>query len=168
MTTPYIGEIKMFGGNFAPVSYAFCDGALLAISQNDTLFIILGSTYGGDGVNTFALPDFRGRAPIHAGQGPGLSAYSLGQRAGAESVTLTAGQIPAHTHSFAASTADATSNTPTGNVPAAGGSYATTGGTTMNSAVVGSTGGSQPHENRMPFLTVSFVIALTGIFPSRN
>ncbi|MBX7220294.1 MAG: tail fiber protein [Blastocatellia bacterium] len=168
MATPFIGEIKMFGGNFAPLGYAFCDGALLAISQNDTLFIILGTTFGGDGQTTFGLPDFRGRVPIHAGQGPGLSAYPLGQKAGAETVTLAAGQIPAHTHSFSASTADATSNTPTTNVPAAGGSYATTPGTTMNAAMVGTAGGGQAHENRMPFLTVTFVIALQGIFPTRN
>ncbi|MDM7855482.1 phage tail protein [Cellulomonas alba] len=170
MSTPYIGEIRMFAGTFAPVGWAFCDGSLIPISQNDTLYALLGTTYGGDGLSTFALPDLRGRVPIHQGQGPGLSARTIGERAGTESVTLTTTQLPSHTHAVVAALVPATTGSPAGATWAATSapSY-TTGSTTntMSPAALAPAGGSQPHENRVPSLGVSFIIATEGIFPSQ-
>ena len=177
---PFIAEIKMFGGNFAPRGYAFCDGQLLPISQNTALFSLLGTTYGGDGRTTFALPDLRGRVAIHPGTGPGLSNYQLGERGGQEQVTLAANQMPSHTHAITAAlkgTAVAGDNdSPAGNtlaLKARSSNYSTTapavdmqaGSVTVTAA---NTGGSQPHENRMPYLGIYHIIALQGIFPSRQ
>jgi microcystin-dependent protein len=155
----------MFGGNFAPRGWAFCDGSLLAISQNDALFALIGTTYGGDGQTTFGLPDLRGRLPVHQGSG-----FIIGQAAGTESVTLTVNQIPQHTHAVSARTS-ATAGSPSGAMY--GGNttttiYTATPSALMNAAMVGIGGGSQPHDNMMPYCVVSFIIALEGIFPSRN
>lgn len=166
----FIGEIRAFGFTFAPRGWATCDGQLLAINQNQALFSLLGTTYGGDGVTTFALPDLRGRVSVHMGQGPGRSPYVAGQVGGAEAVTLTASQMPAHGHPVAASSA-ATDKNPSGNVPAYTGSAASYGATldlTMNQAMVGTAGGSQPHPNLQPYLTINWCIALMGEYPSRN
>ena len=172
MSEPFVGEIRMFAGNFAPRSYAFCDGQLLAVSQNDALFSLLGTIYGGDGRTTFGLPDLRGRVPVHAGSGPGLSPRTLGAKAGAESVTLTVNQLASHTHQMQASSGSADSTSAQGNVPAQSGldTYRTTGGTVvdMASAAVISEGGSQNHSNIQPFLCVHFIIALFGVYPSRS
>ncbi|MCB1860779.1 MAG: phage tail protein [Gammaproteobacteria bacterium] len=182
MATPFIGEIVMFGGNFAPRSWALCDGQLLSISQNTALFSILGTTYGGDGRTTFGLPDLRGRVPMHPGNGPGLTPRSLGQKAGVEDVLLNTNQIPSHTHT-ATSTANAV--TPAGNSnDAAGNFWADDAGVAsgtyhsgpanaaMNAGAVtttlANTGGNQEHTNVQPFLCVNFIIALQGVFPSRN
>jgi microcystin-dependent protein len=176
MSQPFLGEIRMFGFYRVPVGWQACDGSLLPISENDALFVLLGTTYGGDGVNTFAVPDLRGRLPIHQGQGPGLGSYVLGQVAGTESVTLTPNQIPAHSHTLVATTAAATATTP-GNtlLPGAvsGDTFyvnTITGNTAAPMAVqqLSSAGGSQPHENCMPTLTVQYCIAVAGIFPSQN
>jgi microcystin-dependent protein len=176
MSEPFIATIIMFGGNFAPRGWAFCNGQLLSIAQNTALFSLLGTTYGGNGQTTFALPDLRGRVPIHPGQGPGLSSYTLGQQAGTESVTLTPNQMPAHTHSatavLRASTQAANDTLPTGNYLADGGPYQSATNTTMNANAVavtnGISGNSQPTTIIQPYLCVSFIIALEGIFPSRN
>ena|SRR5438128_8975221 len=170
MASPFIGQITLFAGNFAPRGWAFCNGQLLSIAQNTALFSILGTTYGGNGQTTFALPDLRGRVPVHAGQGPGLSNYDLGQQGGAESVTLTTAQMPAHTHPANANDSAATTNRPGGGVPARGGSYADApdGSTTLDPAAVGSAGGDQPHTNVQPYTTLNYIIAIEGIFPSRN
>jgi microcystin-dependent protein len=183
MAEPYIGEIMMFAGNFAPQGWALCDGSVLSIAQNTALFAILGTTYGGNGQTTFALPDLRGRAPVHPGQGPGLSPYALGQNGGVEQVSLTTAQMPAHTHLATAtvtinvndSRADATS--PNGAVlsqPEAASYAAEPDGTsTMNAravtaaVTVGLAGNSAPVPTLSPYLCVNFIIALQGIFPSR-
>jgi len=170
MSQPYVGEIRMFGGNFAPLGWALCNGQLLPISQYDVLFTLIGTTYGGDGQNTFALPDLRGRVPVHAGQRSGASAFVLGQQAGSESVTLTNQQMPVHSHGLLAGSGIGTSATPDGEVLAES-SLATmysasTPTATMASSSTGPAGGSQPHENMQPFLCVEFIIALEGIFPS--
>jgi microcystin-dependent protein len=163
--SPFVGEIRTFAGNFAPAGWAFCDGALIPIDQNPTLFQLIGTTYGGDGQNNFALPDLRGRWPV--GVGPG---FALGQTGGQENVTLTTSQIPAHSHpQTGASTA--TASDPTGAVPAVWGdaeySTATASGTLAVNAVA-STGGSQPHNNLPPFLATSYIISLFGVFPSQS
>jgi microcystin-dependent protein len=169
MSEPFIGEIRMFGGNFAPRGWAFCNGQLLSISQNTALFSLIGTFYGGDGQTTFALPDLRSRVPMHQGQGPGLTAYGVGEQAGTETVTLITSQMPAHNHVVNASNGPVNSTRPANAVPAKGGSYTTANpDTTMHPAAVGSAGGSQPHGNRQPSLCVSFIIAMEGIFPSRN
>jgi microcystin-dependent protein len=166
MSDPYIGEVRMFGGNFAPVGWEFCNGKLLPISQYDVLYTLIGTTYGGDGVNTFALPDLRGRLPLHAGAGA-----VLGQAAGAETVTLDSTTMPNHTHQFAGSSGAADSTSPTGRVWAAAGDRPYTAtlptDTTMHPGALSSVGGSQPHENMPPFLAISFIIATAGIFPSQ-
>ncbi len=171
MSNPLVGEIIMFGGNFAPAGWALCQGQLLAISQNDALFSLVGTTYGGDGQNTFGLPDLRGRVPIHYGQGPGLSTIQLGSNGGAEQVTLITNHLPPHTHVPQASTNGTTDN-PDGNYWAntsTGKAYAAAPGTVlMNVNAVGPTGGSQPHENMSPYLCVNYIIALYGIYPSRS
>ncbi len=164
MAQPYVGEIRMFAGNFAPAGWMFCEGQLLPISENETLFQLIGTTYGGDGESTFALPDLRGRIPIHQGNG-----FILAETGGAEEITLTVNQIPAHSHPLLANNANATTNTPTANaLSIAQGDVYTTGFTpiNMNANTIGSTGGSQPHSNLQPFLCVNFIISLFGIFPS--
>ena len=177
MDEPFIGEIRPIGLNYAPRGWAFCNGQLLPINQNQALFSLLGTTYGGNGVQTFALPDLRSRVPVGTGQGPGLSPYSLGQVGGVESVTLTTAQLPAHTHPVtgtmqAAELGDP--STPKGNFLAADANAQFGTGpanTTMGSAAQGTsgnTGGSQGHENRMPTLGLNYVIALQGLYPSRN
>ena len=174
MSEPFVGEIRMFAGNFAPQGWAFCDGQLLAISQNDALFSLLGTIYGGDGQTTFALPDLRGRIPVHMGSGPGLSPRQLGSNGGNETVTLTVNQLPPHSHALNGTDAAATANSPAGNVPAASNTidlYATAdpvASDALASSSLGNSGGSQPHSNLMPFLCVNFIIALFGIYPSRN
>lgn len=160
----------MGGWNFAPVDWAFCNGALMAISQNVTLFQLIGTIYGGDGVNTFQLPDLQGRMPIH--MGTRFSTYTIGERAGVESVTLTSNQIPQHTHVPTASAGDGTSNVPTNNFWAnwTGAQYSGTpaGPAPMRLDAVSTVGNSLPHDNMVPFLAVTFVIALFGIFPSQS
>ncbi len=174
MSDPFIGEIALFGGNFAPRGWAFCDGQLLPIAQNTALFSILGTTYGGDGRTTFGLPDLRGRVPMQPGNGPGLSPRRLGERAGVEEVTLSAQQIPSHSHAANCVTPAGNSNDAAGKFWAddAGAASATYHGgpanATMNAGAIGNTGGSQAHTNVQPFLCVNFIIALVGIFPSRN
>jgi microcystin-dependent protein len=169
----YVGEIRMFGGNFAPVGWAFCDGSLLPISENETLFALIGTTYGGDGQTTFALPDLRGRLPLHMGTNPSTgTAYLLGAKSGVETVTLTPGQLPRHTHTVQASALAGTSNTPEGNVWASGKLLYADGSSspalTMSPGSLSSAGNNQPHSNIMPYLTISFIIALEGIFPSQS
>lgn len=171
MSAPYVGEIRIFAGNFAPAGWAFCDGSLIAISENDTLFNLIGTTYGGDGQETFALPNLSSRMPLHMGQGLGFSNYVLGEMTGVESVTLNVNQIPAHTHVPTANSASS-SDSPNGNVWASASVVAPYGATPstaqMNAAAVGGAGGSQPHENMHPFSVVNFIISLFGIFPSPN
>jgi microcystin-dependent protein len=172
---PFIGEIALVPYNFAPNGWAFCDGQLLAISQNTALFSLLGTTFGGNGVTTFALPDLRGRAPVHVGggPGPGLSAYALGQMGGVEVVTLLASQMPNHSHGLNASSANGTSDSPVNGVMGknASGVPQYSGGApnaTMAAAAIAAAGGSQPHENRPPYLGLNYIISLYGIFPSRG
>jgi len=166
---PFIGSILIFGGNFAPRGWALCDGQLLSIPQNTALFSIIGTTYGGDGVSTFGLPDLRGRAPIHMGTGPGLTHRSLGSRGGEQSVTLTTAQMPAHNHPVNAADTPADFRQPTNALLTQDGNY-TQGAAdvVMNPAMIANTGGGQPHDNMQPFVTVNFIIALTGLFPSRS
>jgi microcystin-dependent protein len=180
MSEPFLGEIKMFGGNFAPRGWAFCDGQLLSIATNTALFSILGTTYGGDGRTTFALPDLRGRVAIHPGHGPGLSSYSLGMKSGVEQVTLTAQQMPSHNHTASgtiqAKNGQPDESNPGGQVPATltngAEGYAETPNTQMKAGgvdvTVNNSGGNLPHTNVQPFQCVSFIIALVGIFPSRS
>jgi len=174
MAEAFLGEIRMFGGNFAPRGWAFCAGQLLPIAQNSALFALLGTTYGGNGQTTFALPDLRGRVPVSFGQGPGLSNYAQGQQGGTEYVTLTSGQIAAHTHPFtppsSSSSQNSTATDPVGACPGVSGTplYSASTDGTMLAGNTGAAGGSQPHANVQPFLCVNFIIALEGIFPSRN
>lgn len=170
---PILGEIKMFAGNFAPTGWAFCQGQLLPIAQNQALFALLGTTYGGDGRTTFALPDLRGRVPVGFGQGPGLSYKDLGQQFGTETVTLTTAQMPAHSHTVNAVTSEGNQNLPTNSLPAntkaLDKEYSdAASNTTMKSGMIGITGSSQPVNISQPSLGVNFIIALQGIFPSRN
>ena len=173
MSSPFIGEIRMFGGNFAPQGWAFCNGALMAIAENDALFTLIGTTYGGDGQETFGLPDLQGRVPVHQGtlQSSGTT-YNIGEKAGVESVTLTVNQIPAHRHSAQANSTGASSPSPAGGVWAAGNVVALTPGANvnanMNPNALGASGGSQPHDNMVPFLTINFIISLFGVFPSQT
>ena len=173
MSEPFVGEIRMFAGNFAPRGWAFCDGQLLAVSQNDALFSLLGTIYGGDGRTTFGLPDLRGRIPIHAGTGPGLSPRRLGAKAGAEDVTLTVNQLPSHSHTVRCVKDNGNQTSPTGHVWAANttNQYAAAAPeptAAANANAISDTGGSQAHFNLMPFLCVHFIIALFGIYPSRQ
>lgn len=173
MSEPFVGEVRMFAGNFAPRGWAFCDGQLLAVSQNDALFSLLGTIYGGDGRTTFGLPDLRGRIPVHAGSGPGLSPRRLGAKGGAENVTLTVNQLPSHSHQLTASTANATDSSPNSTMTLAKGvgfdPYIQQNGTvSMNSSNVSSVGGSRSHTNLMPFVCINYIMALVGIYPSRQ
>ena len=169
---PYIGTIMLFGGNFAPLGWAQCNGQLLPISQYDALFSLIGTTYGGDGQSTFALPDLRSRVPIHQGQGAGLSNYSLGENGGLEAVTLLSNQLPAHSHPAMGNSGAGTSTDPTGGVWASGPTSTYIAGasanTNMNPTSISGSGGGQPHDNMLPFLTLNFCIALEGIWPSQS
>ncbi len=175
MSSPFIGEIRMFGGNFAPVGWEFCNGQLLAISENDALFNLIGTTYGGDGQSTFALPDLRGRIPIHQGQGPGLAYRVLSEQFGSEFTTLTVNQIPSHNHNILASTSVGNSTGTSPSTIAAGtvGRVYTINNTPanmseMNAETIANGGGSQPHDNMMPYLCINFIISLFGIFPTQS
>ena len=167
MSSPFIGEIRMFAGNFAPVGWAFCNGALIPISENDALFNLIGTTYGGDGQNTFALPNLQSRIPMHVGPG-----FALGQSAGTESVTLTVSQIPAHSHvpqaQSAAGTAASSSNAVWANSSLGQFDNTNPADATMAASSMGLTGGSQPHDNMVPFLVVNFILSLFGVFPSQS
>ncbi|MEL6428343.1 MAG: tail fiber protein [Planctomycetota bacterium] len=170
---PFIGQIMLFAGNFAPRGWAKCDGQLLDITSHSALFSILGTTYGGDGRTTFGLPDLRGRTPMHEGHGPGLSNRNLGQKGGEETVTLTVNQIPAHGHDVRCFEAQGSLGTPRGNFPAgdragADDVYSASSDQTMNSGMIAQSGGGAAHDNMQPFLALNYCIALTGIFPSRN
>jgi microcystin-dependent protein len=171
MSEPFLGMLAIYGFNFAPRGWAMCNGQILSIAQNTALFSLLGTTYGGNGQTTFALPDLRGRVPNHQGQGPGLSSYSLGQEGGTETVTLTVNELAQHTHTYTphASSAPTTKN-PSGNYIAATGSpiFGTTNDVGMHADTTDIAGGSQPHPILQPYLTLNFCIALEGIFPSRN
>jgi microcystin-dependent protein len=167
MAQPYVGEVRMFGGNFAPVGWMFCAGQLLAIAEYETLFNLIGTTYGGDGQSTFGLPDLRGRIPIHQGSG-----YVVGQTGGVEQVTLTVNQMPNHTHPAQAQAGPGNQATPAGGIWAASAwnqyaAYSGANPVTMNPNAVQPAGGNQPHDNLMPYLAVSFIISLFGIFPSQ-
>lgn len=174
-TDPFLGEITIFAGNYAPQGWAFCNGQLLPIAQNTALFAILGTTYGGDGINNFALPDLRGRAPVGAGIGPGLSPYTLGEMGGSETTTLLSNQNPIHNHSVGASTSQGTTNTPGTGVYLAKAStpdrqevniYTTVApNTTLGVGSTGTFGNSQPFNIRQPYLTVNYIISLNGVFP---
>ena len=174
MSEPFIAEIIMFGGNFAPRGWALCDGQLLGISSNTALFSILGTTYGGYGRTTFGLPDLRGRVPMHPGNGPGLTSRRLGEKSGVENVTLNETQIPSHTHTAKCNDAPGTKNTAPGSILSndAGVSWAAynegAANADMKTDAIANTGGSQPHTNVQPFQCVNFIIALVGVFPSRN
>ncbi len=173
MSEPFVGEIRMFAGNFAPRGWAFCDGQLLAVTQNDALFSLLGTIYGGDGRTTFGLPDLRGRIPIHAGFGPGLSPRKLGAKAGSESVTLTTNQLPSHSHDLRASTDSGSEESPQDNVTgqptdAIYGIGEPPPIVSMNANTLSTIGGSREHTNLAPFLCINYIIALIGIYPSRH
>lgn len=174
MSEPFVGEIRMFAGNFAPRGWAFCDGQLLAVPQNDALFSLLGTIYGGDGRTTFGLPELRGRIPIHMGQGPGLSSRRLGSKGGTEKETLTTNQIPSHTHGIECSTTGGDKRSPEGALPAVDATGATalysneTRNAAMNWPKTTATGGSRSHTNLQPYLCIHFIIALVGIYPSRH
>lgn len=165
MAQPYVGEVRIFGGNFAPAGWAFCEGQLLPISENETLFQLIGTTYGGDGETTFALPDLRGRLPVHVGNG-----FILAETGGAEEITLTVNQIPAHTHALIAADSAGTDKSPQGNLPAH--SFNVTPyindppSGNFGAGAVAAAGGSQPHANLQPYLCVNYIISLFGIFPS--
>lgn len=175
MSSPFVGEIRIFCGNFAPRGWAFCNGQLLAISSNTALFSLLGTNYGGNGVSTFGLPNLQGRNPLHRGQGPGLTSYVLGEIGGVETVTLNSTQIPSHTH-----TAQADSTGGGGTAPTAGAYWGTVarGGTppygpatnlaAMNPALLSNVGGGLPHNNMSPYLALTFIVALQGIYPARS
>jgi microcystin-dependent protein len=169
---PYIGEIRMFGGNFAPIGWAFCNGQLLSIDEHDSLFTLIGTTYGGDGQTTFGLPNLQGRVPIHQGPGPGLSSYVLGEAAGREQVNLNLSHLPSHSHAFLANGAAGTAASPAGNVPAiaTGNLYRpfAAPGVSLAPQSIGAVGGSLPHENLQPYLCISYIISLFGIFPTRT
>jgi microcystin-dependent protein len=170
-TEPFLGEIMLFAGAFAPRGWALCNGQLLPINQNQALFAILGTTYGGNGQTTFALPNLRGRVPIHFGQGPGLALRTLGEVGGEEAHTVTLAEMPAHGHVARGSSAAGTSASPAGMFPAQNAShiprYLSTADTTLAATAIANTGGSQPHENRQPYTVLNYVICLQGIFPSQ-
>jgi len=173
MGQPYIGEIKLVGFNFAPVGWAFCNGQLLPIDQYTALFDLIGTTYGGDGQTTFALPNLQSRVIVHQGQGPGLSNYTLAENGGVESVTVTTPQLPIHNHAANCSSSAGSESSPVGHIwsaDAAGltAEYSNSQNGQMNAAAIGQSGGSQPHENRMPFLAMNYIISLFGIFPSQS
>lgn len=172
MSQPFVGEIRMVGFSFAPVGWSICQGQVIPISENDTLFNLIGTTYGGDGQQTFQLPDLQGRVPVHQGQLAGGSNYVIGEKAGVESVTLTINQIPVHNHSLIATANAADSNNPNGAMLGNGqpiySSSANAPNVNMNATILGNAGGSQPHENLQPLLVINFIISLFGIFPTQN
>ena len=170
MSTPFVGEIRMFAGNFAPAGWMLCQGQLLPISENETLFNLIGTTYGGDGQSTFALPNLQSRLPMHVGPG-----FALGQSGGVETVTLTTSQIPAHSHVPQANSGNGSSGTPANSLWATSTTPIYNTGNVdgqpdvqMNANAIGNTGGSQPHDNMMPFLVINFIISLFGVFPSQS
>lgn len=166
MAQPYVGEIRIFAGNFAPAGWMFCEGQLLAISEEETLFNLIGTTYGGDGQSTFALPDMRGRIPLHQGNG-----FTIAETGGAETVTVTTNQLPSHTHAFVATSVRGTATSPAGNLAAQSLNVVPyindSPGVSFNPAAITPVGGSQPHDNFQPYLCVDFIISLFGIFPSQ-
>lgn len=171
MADPFIGEICMFAGTYAPRYWAFCDNTLIPVNENSALFSLLGNKYGGDGRTTFALPDMRGRLPVHQGTGPGLSQRRLGERLGTEQVTLTEAQLPYHTHQLCGSKDSAVSAMPQNTVLAAGQQVygaTSTSPVAMAAEQIGNNGGSEPHANVMPFLCINFIIALQGMYPQRD
>jgi len=180
MADPFVAEIRIFPFNFPPKGWAFCDGQVMPISQNTALFSLLGTTYGGDGKSTFALPDLQGTAPLQQGQGPGLTDWVLGELQGSDTVTLLQSEIPAHSHAVNAQTQNASASAPAGAFLAAGHYGGAQGGavnyyftsntpqTLLAFSAIGPTGGNQPHNNMMPYLTLNFCIALQGIFPPRS
>jgi len=172
MSEPFIGNIMMFGGTFAPLGWAFCDGSLMAIAGNEALFTLIGTTYGGDGQNTFALPDLRSRIPIHQGQGAGLSNYVMGQVGGVEQVTLIAQNLPVHNHVVTSNSGAANSSDPANNFPAAQSDLlaytATPANAIMKANATTNSPGGLPHDNIMPYQCLNYVIALEGIFPTQN
>ena len=174
MADPFVAEIRIFPFNFAPKGWAWCDGQILPLSQNTALFSLLGTTYGGDGKSNFALPDLQGRAPMHPGQGPGLSLHDLGETGGSETVTLLESEYPAHSHGSQVSRGDSIERSPLAQLPAAGvgvGLYAVAAGaqlTTLNDNTAPPAGGDQPHNNMQPYLTFYFCIALQGVYPPRT
>ena len=175
MSNPFLAEIRIFPFNFAPKGWASCDGQILPLSQNTALFSLLGTTYGGDGKSNFALPNMQGNAPMHPGQGPGLSLHDLGETGGSETVTLLQSEIPSHAHAFMASTTASTKPNPAGNALArvSGGAtpYASPTGAPLvqfSDSALAPTGGSQPHNNMQPYLTLNFCIALQGVYPPRT
>ena len=177
MSEPYIGEIRMFAGDYAPKNWSLCDGQLLAISQNNSLFSLLGTAYGGDGRTTFALPDMRGRLPVHQGTGPGLTTKNMGKKYGKENVTIKSAQMPAHNHSLNVTTDIANSSDPTNNVLAAQSDedlpyyesdIPSTNTQDLNSNTLSTMGKGQSHNNMMPSLCVNFIIAVFGVYPSRT
>jgi microcystin-dependent protein len=172
MADPFVGEIRIFGGNFAPQGWALCNGQLLSISQNTALFSLLGTNYGGDGRTTFGLPDLRGRAPIHMGQGSGLTPRSIGSVSGRETVALTSQECPPHSH-IASGASGANQPGPVGNFWATDpngntAAYSASANSVMSPAAIGATAPTQPHDNMQPYLAINFIIALAGVFPSRN
>lgn len=172
MGNPYIGEIRMFGGNFAPAGWAFCDGQSMPISENDALFTLIGTTYGGDGEETFNLPNLQSRVPIHMGTGPSGTTYQIGEMAGVESVTLTTQQIPIHTHPMIANSGLASEFAPGGRIfaqPQAVDAYVQPPpAVPLSAQSCSAVGGSQPHENLQPFLCINFIISLFGVFPTQT
>lgn len=174
MSEPFLGEVRIFAGNFAPRGWAFCQGQLLSIAQNQALFALLGTTYGGNGQTTFALPDLRGRSPVHWGSGPGLPSVSLGEQGGSEAVTLIASEMPAHSHGVRASSELANATAVDNGLPGAkvrGGLdiYTASGSpVALAAGTVSNSGAGQPHSNMQPALALSLIIAVEGIFPSRN
>ncbi len=171
MADPFVAEIRIVSFNFPPRGWAFCDGQLLPLSQNTALFSLLGTTYGGNGQSNFALPNLQGSAAMHPGQGPGLSLYDLGQVSGSSAVTLLSNEIPAHTHSALAAAVPGLQTTPANNAltrPPTGMGYAPAAAPQGLSAPLGVTGGSQPHNNMQPYLTMNFVIAMQGVYPPRT
>ena len=171
MSTPYVGEIRLFAGNFAPNGWMFCDGQLLSIADNEVLFNLIGTTYGGDGQVTYALPDLRGRVPVHQGNG-GQSNYIIGQAGGVESAVLTAGQMPAHRHSMLASTSPASAAHGPSEVLGSSATMNLYGAGTPNMAMdpnaIAQVGGGQPHDNMPPYVALSYIVSLFGVFPSQN
>jgi microcystin-dependent protein len=172
MSSPYVGEIRMFGGNFAPAGWALCQGQLMPISENEVLFQLIGTTYGGDGQSTFALPNLQGRVVVHQGTGSGLQTYQIGETAGVESVTLTQATTPQHTHNFIASIGAAAATDPTNQVVAQTSQIKIFTEDVANKPMLPASlqpaGGSQPHDNRQPYLAINFIISLFGIFPTQN
>lgn len=171
MSDPYLGEIRMFGGNYAPAGWALCDGRLLAISENDALFALIGTAYGGDGETTFALPDLRGRLPVNQGQGPDGTSYPIGARGGAETVTLRTDDLPSHRHMIVGDGGDADQESPADHVLARSNTVnayiARNPNQSLNADALAPIGGGQPHDNMQPYRCVTFIISLGGIWPSR-